>query len=89
MSVAVQNNSATNAIWQGAIAGAGVSMGVNIGHRFNGLDIRVITANGGMIVSITDPNNYGREPDLYLIHEDQDLGSELGKLVTMYYLKKE
>jgi hypothetical protein len=27
-------------------------------------------------------------PDLYVITEDRDLGAEIGKIITMSYLKK-
>ncbi len=61
-------------------------------HRFQGLDIRVSPANGGWIISIhpsTYSVGYAVEPDLYVVHEDQDIGTELGKIITMHCLKKE
>jgi hypothetical protein len=57
-------------------------------HEFQGLDLRITVANGGYIISIAK-NNYGQSPDLYIVNEDQDLGTEIGKIITMVYLKKE
>ena len=58
-------------------------------HEFDeGLDIRVTPAAGGCIVSIMH-RNLNRRPELHIVTEDQDLGTELGKIITVSYLKKE
>jgi hypothetical protein len=56
-------------------------------HKFDGMDIRITTANGGYIVSIHTES--GTKPQLYIINEDRDLGQELGKIITMHCLTKE
>jgi hypothetical protein len=76
----------------GAIPGMSVLGGgtYSIGspHEFNeGIDLRITPANGGSIVSINHRNN--TLSDLYVITEDKDLGAEIGKIITMSYLKKE
>lgn len=61
-------------------------------HKFPGTDIRITPANGGYIISISQSSDYihtRSEPDLYIISEDQDLGTELGKIITMSNLKRE
>jgi hypothetical protein len=58
-------------------------------HEFDdGLDIRITPAAGGCIVSIMH-RNLNRRPELHIVTEDQDLGTELGKIITVSYLKKE
>ena len=57
-------------------------------HQFDGMDIRITVANNGTIISVKR-EGYGNKPDLYLVHEDQDLGQEIGKIITMSCLKKE
>ena len=58
-------------------------------HPYKGeIDIRITPATGGTIVSILR-GEYGTVPDLYVVGEDQDLGVELGKIITMAFLKKE
>jgi hypothetical protein len=75
----------------GAIPGIALGSGAySIGshHEFNeGIDLRITPANGGSIVSINHRNN--TLSDLYVITEDKDLGAEIGKIITMSYLKKE
>jgi hypothetical protein len=51
-----------------------------------GLNIRVVPASGGHIVSIRRDNNYSNS-DLHIINEEKDLGAELGKIITLHYLK--
>lgn len=61
-------------------------------HKFPGTDIRITPANGGYIISISQSSDYVHSrtvPDLYIISEDQDLGAELGKIITMSNLKRE
>lgn len=59
-------------------------------HEFNhGIDIRVTPATGGYIISINPRSNYNRTPDLHIVSSDQDLGSEIGKIITLTCLKKE
>lgn len=95
MSVAAQT-SVANAVY-GAIpgitlGGSAGSLGVSddyaqLGAR--GLNIRVLPANGGTIISIRDENNYHSQSDLYVISDSQEIGEELGKIITMHYLKKD
>ena len=47
----------------------------------------VHTAHGGYVVKIS--KGYGVEDDMYVIGEDQDLGQELGKIITHHTLAKE
>ena len=54
----------------------------------SGLTIRVVPANGGHIISIRNDHEYSTKSDLHIIHEDSDLGMELGKIITLHYLKK-
>ena len=75
----------------GAIPGMGVLGGtysVGSQHEFDeGVDIRITPANGGSIVSVNHRNI--TRPDLYIVTEDKDLGAEIGKIITMSYLKKD
>lgn len=60
----------------------------NSQHPFDGgMDIRITPASGGVIVSILR-GEYGRTPDLHVIGEEQDLGVELGKIITLACLKQ-
>jgi hypothetical protein len=75
-----------------AIAGSGLMAGVDTGtrHEFDqGIDIRVTPATGGYIVSINPRSSYNRVPDLHIVSNDQDLGSEIGKIITLTCLKKD
>lgn len=74
-----------------SVSGAAGLTGMAPSHKFPGFDIRVSHANGGWIISVhaTYSIGYAVEPDLYVIHEDQDLGTELGKIITMHCLQKE
>jgi len=49
--------------------------------------IEVHTAHGGYVVRIA--KGYGVEDDMYVIGEDQDLGQEIGKIITHHTLAKE
>lgn len=84
-----KQSSATNSVWTGLGAMPGMLGSQPPQHKFNGIDIRITPANGGVIVSISDPKVYNVEPDIYVIHEEENLGEEINKLLTMYYLKKE
>jgi hypothetical protein len=46
----------------------------------------VHTANGGYVIKVS--RSYGEEGDLYVISDNQDLGQELGKIVTHHTLTK-
>jgi hypothetical protein len=59
----------------------------HLGQR--GLTIRIMPANGGIIISIRDENDTAQNSDLYVIASEQELGNELGKIITMHYLKKD
>jgi hypothetical protein len=56
-------------------------------HMFSGLDIRITPAHGGTIISVSQ--GAGNSPTLYVVGEGQDLGAEVGKIITMTCLKKE
>jgi hypothetical protein len=76
-----------------SITGAGIpSLNINDlssrPHEFDGMDIRITVANNGTIVSVKR-DGYGNKPDLYVVHDDQDLGQEIGKIITMTCLTKE
>jgi hypothetical protein len=75
----------------GAIPGIAIGAGTySIGshHEFDeGIDVRITPANGGYIISVNHRNI--TRPDLYIVTEDKDLGAEIGKIITMSYLKKE
>jgi hypothetical protein len=46
----------------------------------------VHTAHGGYVIRISQ--GYGTEDEMYVISDDQDLGQELGKIVTHHTLTK-
>ena len=74
----------------GAIPGAmlGGTYSVGAQHEFDeGVDIRITPASGGFIISVNHRNI--TRPDLYIVTEDKDLGAEIGKIITMSYLKKD
>jgi hypothetical protein len=52
-----------------------------------GMSIRIVPANGGIIISVRDENNIASTSDLYVVGSEQDLGAEIGKIITMHYLK--
>jgi len=61
----------------------------NHNHPYQGgVDIRITPANGGTIVSILRGEYVGK-PDLYVISDQQDMGEELGKIITIACLKQE
>jgi hypothetical protein len=90
MSQATANNvSAIAGHGFGAIPGTmlGGTYSVGSQHEFDeGVDIRITPANGGSIISVNHRNI--TRPDLYIVTEDKDLGTEIGKIITMSYLKK-
>jgi hypothetical protein len=49
------------------------------------VSIDVHTAHGGYVVKVT--NGHGVEDDMYVIGDGQDLGTELGKIITHHTLK--
>lgn len=46
----------------------------------------VHTAHGGYVIRVSQ--GYGSEDDMYVISDNQDLGQELGKIVTHHTLAK-
>lgn len=52
------------------------------------ISIDVHTAYGGYVVRLSK-GVYGSEDDMYVIGENQDLGQELGKILTHTFLKTE
>ena len=62
----------------------------SIGHDYNNpLRFTISKAHGGMIVSTQRYNSKidRSEADVYIITEDQDLSTEIGKIVTLASLK--
>lgn len=47
----------------------------------------VHTAHGGYVIRVS--KGYSSEDDMYVISDNQDLGQELGKIVTHHTLLKE
>lgn len=47
----------------------------------------VHTAHNGYVVRVSQ-NTFGVEDDMYVINDDQDLGQELGKIITHFTLSK-
>ena len=47
----------------------------------------VHTAHGGYVVRVSQ--GFGAEDDMYVIGDTQDLGQELGKIITHHTLSKE
>jgi hypothetical protein len=52
------------------------------------MDLRITPAHGGYIVSLSHRNT-GTTPELHIVTEDKDLGTEIGKIITMSCLKKD
>ena len=74
----------------GGMSGLGIGGSDQVQHEFNhGIDIRVTPANGGYIVSISPRTGYGQVPELHIVSDEQDLGAEIGKIITLACLKKE
>ena len=79
----------------GVIGGAGYQLTGEEGprHEFShGFDIRITPANGGTIISVSHRElhmHLSRVPELYVIPSDQDLGTEITKILTMSCLKKD
>lgn len=70
----------------GTLLGGGYQIGVQ--HEFDtGLDLRITPAHGGYIISLSHRGS-GTTPELHIVNEDKDLGAEIGKIITMHYLKK-
>lgn len=67
---------------------------ISIGEMFGGnktfpnkkFSISVHQAHGGYIVEVHRGSGY--EGDLYIVSEDQDLGQEIGKIITHSTLNK-
>jgi hypothetical protein len=49
------------------------------------VSIDVHTAHGGYVIKVS--NGQGVEDDMYVIGDGQDLGTELGKIITHHTLK--
>ena len=68
------------------------ALGSTESHPFGeGLDIRITPANGGTVVSVVPGSNVSgllNKPDIYVISDKDDLGAELGKIITMVCLKQ-
>ena len=67
------------------------ALGSTESHPFGeGLDIRITPANGGTVVSVitSSPSGMLTKPNIYVISDKDDLGTELGKIITMVCLRK-
>lgn len=66
-----------------------LTLGCELDYQ-RGISIRILPANGGTIISIKSEVDPGiaSKTDLYVISEGQDLGAEIGKIITMHHLKK-
>lgn len=87
MSYTFNNNSA------GAytLGGGGITLSNPVGQSLppidlkDGINFTLAQASGGWIIQIN--KRYTTSTDLYIIPEEKDLGIELGKIITMSYLK--
>jgi hypothetical protein len=70
----------------GSYSGLGISAGDENYGVGNGMNIRIIPANGGTIISIKDEFKVGN-PDFYVLSETQNIAEEIGKIITLHYLK--
>lgn len=71
----------------GTMLGGGYQIGV--AHEFDaGIDLRITPAHGGFIVSVNHRGSH-TVPELHIVTEDKDIGSEIGKIITMSCLKKD
>ena len=52
------------------------------------ISIDVHTAYGGYVIKLSK-GIYGVEDDMYVISDNQDLGQEIGKIITHTFLKTE
>ena len=70
-------------------SGNSISIEEHQGLDSDGFKLQVYKANGGVIV---ETRNYDHRKDenrnsLYVITEDKDLGTEIGKIITMENLR--
>jgi hypothetical protein len=70
----------------GGYSGLGISAGDENYGVGTGMNIRIIPANGGTIISIKDEHKVGT-PDFYVLSETQNIAEEIGKIITLHYLK--
>jgi hypothetical protein len=69
------------------LAGQGALSGITLGSHNNSINLSIVKANGGWVVSISN-NGFSQPSNLHIINEDADLGVELGKLITIHCLKE-
>jgi hypothetical protein len=68
---------------------SGIGINANPADDFgygNGMNVRIIPAHGGTIISIRDENRIGNA-ELYVLSESQNIAEEIGKIITLHYLK--
>jgi hypothetical protein len=90
MPIGKTTNSALNTLFPqgiGAIAG-GSGYSMQSEELGRGMNIRIVPANGGTIISIRDESSFSGSSDLYVVGQDQDIAAELSKIITLHYLKK-
>ena len=70
---------------RGLAIGTGPTLDSNRGIRF-----QVYKATGGFVIetAVYDRQRDRHQTNLHIIADDKDLGSEIGKIITMHYLKK-
>lgn len=52
-----------------------------------GMSIRIVPATGGTIISIKDESKMSDYSNLYVISDSQNIAEEIGKIITLHYLK--
>ena len=67
-----------------AVRSVGNSIGNSIGDRSNGLNLTIYSAIGGRVVQTHsyNPLTDRSKSELYIVHDNEDLGEELGQILT-------
>ena len=90
MSSLLHQNTATNVTLgqMPSVVGMGIAEAVQAKKSFSDkkISLHVHQANGGYVVEVEHPA-YGVQNELYIVSEDNDLGKELGKIITHNKLK--
>lgn len=91
MSYSVQTASGLSGIQLGQLGGSYTMSATDEVTMQAGLTIRLIPAEGGTIISIREeaPTHMVSKNTLHVIPQEADLSAELGKIITMHYLKKD
>jgi predicted chitinase len=91
MSSLLHQNTATSVTlgqMPSAVSMGGIAEAVQAKKSFSNkkISLHVHQANGGYVVEVEHPV-YGIQNELYIVSEDNDLGQELGKIITHNKLK--